>query len=441
MYEILDDYGLLNKQKVKDQISNLEQDSINNLFVEIERYYESKLGGILSELQNPEDMNVVHYPHLDVNNFSKRLCLYADRIIINDSIYDLLSGTNKGLVIDYFKQEFYREIQGLLELKDLVDNKILFFVPFKKILRPVSKKIEEIAKQDLANPDFKEICERNLTVGLDKNETEDFSYSFIFTQLGLNLPSKFTVGLHFNTKKAGSGSIALGMSPGKPFSLTSSGKTIDLKPLRVPKSVFENDEQIQEQVEHLLMWQAEENISSLFLNSMFKAHPITNFDVMWKLMNWKFGNTDNEQNTIPALLEIDLKFLEDINVKDILKIREKEGSTFQDFRNTFNEFCKDISAIPGTSNFKKEVLDLKKEKIEPQLRKLDREFSRIKKYRSIRGVAIGIGSLSAAALGPIGVPLIAGGIATLLREYSEYDKERSKMKESPLFFLWKIKTS
>ena len=439
MYEILDDYHLLDEEKAGERIANLEKDSIMDLFSEIERYYERNLKRIVSEFQDPEDMNVVHYPNLDFSNFSKRICLYVDKIIVNDSIYDLLSATEKGFKIDFVKRELDRELKSFIELKELVDNEILFFAPFKKILFPASKVIKEAAEQDCANPDYRKICGRNMIVGLDKNETEDLSYSFTFTQLGLNVPCKFTAGLQFKQKKAGAGSLGLEMTAGKPFMLNYSGKTIELKPSRVPRSVFEKDKQTKKEVDHILLWQAEEIISSIYLNDLFKAHPITDFDVMWKLMNWKFGNIEAKDKTIPTLLEIDLKFLKDLKIKDILKIRKKEDSIFKDFRNTFNTYCKEIMSIPGTENFEKEVRQLKREKIDPQLRKLDREFKRIKNFRFIRSAVIGICSLSGAAFGQIGITLATGG-AALLREYGEYYKETRKMKENPLFFLWKLKT-
>jgi len=71
---------------------------------------------------------------------------------------------------------------------------------------------------------------------------------------------------------------------------------------------------------------------------------------------------------------------------------------------------------------------------------LDREFKRIRKYRFIRGAAIGIGSLSGAAiLGPAAIPILGGGLAAFLREYAKYDKELDRIEENPLYFLWKIK--
>ena len=441
MYDILEDYGLLDEQKIEEKIAVLNKDSSKNMLSELERYYDRNLKRIIAEFQNPEAMNIVHYPNLDFDSFSKRISFYADKIIVTDPIYSLLKTVEKGFRIDALKPDLNRELKRVLELKDMADEKILFFAPFRKILHPAIEKINAEAKQDIANPDFRRICEENMIIGLDRNETEEISYSFIFTQLGLTLPRTFTAGLNFKTKKGGSGSVGFGMSSGKPFTLKIKDKPpIELKPSRVPMSITESEEAVRIQVEQMMLEQAEEIISSIHLNSLFKAYPITNFDVMWKLMNWKFGKIPTESKTASTLLEIDLKFLEELKIEDILKIRKKEKSTFEDFRDTFNGFCQEITSLPQTENFKEEVLQLKKEKIDPQLRKLDREFKKIKKYRFIRGTSIAVGSLSCAFLGPIGMPLVTGGIATLLREYSEYYKDYAKMKENPLFFLWKLKT-
>jgi len=105
--------------------------------------------------------------------------------------------------------------------------------------------------------------------------------------------------------------------------LMTADRTMELKPLKVSKSAMETDEQIMNQVEHLLFWQAKEIFSSLYLSKLFNASLITNFDVMWKLLNWKFGNINKELKMISTLLEIDLRFLDDIEINDILKVRNR----------------------------------------------------------------------------------------------------------------------
>jgi hypothetical protein len=108
---------------------------------------------------------------------------------------------------------------------------------------------------------------------------------------------------------------------------------------------------------------------------------------------------------------------------------------------SFRDFCKDIKSIPTTPHFKKTVSELKTEKIDPQLRRLDREFDNIKKYRTKRGIAIGLGTLAGAAFQPLMIPAVMGGIAALMKEYADYDKEKTQLKENPLYFLWKIKSN
>lgn len=445
MYKILDDYLLSNPNKIEEKVSSLNGNTLRSLYEDTQKYYERNLTSIISEFQSKEGINVypsglVQYPEARFIDLSKRLCLYADKIVLHDPVYGILQSMHIGLKEDFVKNELKRILKYYLELRELVDNKILYYVPYEKIVLPADHEISEVARADCSEPSFRKICFENIEVGLDRKKTDELSYSFIFTRLGQSIPSVFTVGLHFHVPKGVAGSIVLTMSPGRPFELTTAERTIELKPLRVSKNIMVTDEQIKNQIEHLLYWQAKEINSSLYFSKLFNACSITNFDVMWKLLNWKFGNLDKELKTISTLLEIDLKFLDNIEAKNILKVRSKEESVFEDFRQSFKDVCREITSTPYTNNFRKETVNLKKEKIDPELRKLDRAFKRIKKYRFIRGAVIGIGTLSGVALGPIGIPVLGGGLAAILREYAEYDKELSKLKENSLYFLWKLKS-
>lgn len=444
MYEILDDYHLSDPNKIEEKVASLDEPTLKELFKEIQGYYDRNLRSIISSFQSQESMNIypsglLQYPETRFVRFSKRLCLYADKIVVHDPIYGILRSMDLGFKVEYVKSRLKQILEHCLELRGLVEEEILYYVPYEKIVIPANKEICEAARADWSNPGFKKICHQNLEVGLDRVKTDELSYSVIFARLGLKSPSRVSVGFHFSGSK---GPVGFKMGPGRPFEIKTAGKSIEVKPLRVSESVIETDEQIKNHIEQFLLGTAMENVSSLYLSKLFNACSITNFDVMWKLLNWKFGNIGEEPRTISTLHNIDLKFLDNISINNILKVRRKEKSAFEDFRQYFREFCQEIKSMPETENFKKEILKLRKEKIDPQLRKLDREFGRIKRHRFVRGAAIGIGTLSGAAvLGPAVMPVLTGGLIALLREYSEYDKERDKLKENSLYFLWKLKSS
>ena len=127
MYDILEDYGLLDEQKIEEKIAVLNKDSSKNMLSELERYYDRNLKRIIAEFQNPEAMNIVHYPNLDFDSFSKRISFYADKIIVTDPIYSLLKTVEKGFRIDALKPDLNRELKRVLELKDMADEKISIF--------------------------------------------------------------------------------------------------------------------------------------------------------------------------------------------------------------------------------------------------------------------------------------------------------------------------
>jgi|GEM_PF-5177305 len=439
MYEILDDYHLLTLKKIEKNVSALDKSSLKGLFEEADRYYDRNLGAIISEFQSRESTNIIQYPNLVSEEFSKELCLYADKIAVNDPLYGILNLVDKGLDIEYIKSELKNNLRSYLATRKLVENNILFYVPVEKILVPAREKISEAIKLDCENLGFREICFENIEAELDEGNIDGIPYSFVFLRLGLKPPSKFSCALHFTTISGQKGEIGLEMKPGKPFRVRTPKTTRILRPRRLPKEAMEANEHVKTGVEHILFWQANEIISSIYLNGLLNATPIATSDVSWRLLNWKSGNIDTELKIAPALLEIDLKFLHNIDVDSILTIREEE-STFEDFRLAFREFCQDVNSMPTTEDFRKEVQRLRKSKIDPQLRKLDRQFTSIRRHRLKRGVAIGIGTLVGAFIGPFGIPATLAGLVALLREDAEFDKDLDKLKENPLYFLWRLKS-
>lgn len=440
LYEILGDYRLTDKHQIGKRVSEFDKKSLGDLYSELQRYYERTLKANISKLQSDEGLNIVQFPNLNFGKFSKRLCLYADKIIVNDPIYDLLRSLEVGVTVNHVKTQLKVKLQQFLDSKELVDTGILHYIPFANILTPVNDEISETVKIDCSDENFRKVCLDNMIIGLDEGETEDLIYSFVYLRLGLQSPSKFSAGLKFRTKRAGSGSVGFVMNPGGTFLLKTNKGEIELKLSKVPKTQISTNALVKTEVDHQISWQAHEIAQSLYLNSLLNAVPIIDFDVMWDLLHLKFGNVDENLKAVPAMLELDLNFLDRVSIKDIIRIREKEKSTFEDFRLTLKGFCEEISSIQDAKDLRKKTLIIKKEKIDPQLRKLDREFKRIKKYRLLRGSAIGLGTLAGTLFPPTSIPALVGGLAALTREYADYSKEREGLKENPLYFIWRVKS-
>jgi len=440
MFEILKDYHLTNPHKIKNKISALDSDSLQNMLSELQRHYDRTLKSKISTLRSDEGLNIIEFPNLGYDNFSKRLSLYADKIILRDPIYDLLSSLKIGFKLDYVKSQLTEEIKKILDTKDLIDSGLILYIPFNRVLSNVQKTLTQTATNDSSNSKFRDLCIKNMIIGIDEGQTNDIDYSFVFLQLGLSFPRSFSTEIRFKGLKQGPVSAGLIMRPGETFKLRTPSGIVELLPKKLPIAEIESNIEVKNIVEQKIFGQAKEIASTQYMSNLFNAIPIINFEVMWKLINLKYNRIDRKSKTLSALLDLDLKFLDNVETKDILKIKQKEGSVFEDFRLCLKNYCKDIQSLPATKDFEKEVTEMKAERIDPQLRTLDRTFDRIKRYRGKKGLAIGLGTLAGAAFQPIAIPAVLGGVAALLKEYSDFEKEKDKLKENPLYFLWKVKS-
>ena len=216
------------------------------------------------------------------------------------------------------------------------------------------------------------------------------------------------------------------VGPGQPLILQTAKQTIELKPKRVPLETIESDAEAKKEVNKAIYNLTHELNYDLIFSEFINAAYCTNFDVHWQLLIWKLKGIEKRLKSegivgavLPSILGMDLKFLDEIPLFKILEIRDKEGEVFEEFRLAIKESCRQIESIPYTEEFENEVRDLREKNIEPGLRKLEREFDRIKEHRLHRGLAGGVvstGSIIISVFG--GVPFSFGavvGMAEVLR--------------------------
>jgi len=239
------------------------------------------------------------------------------------------------------------------------------------------------------------------------------------------------------------------MGPGVPFSIETPFGRVMLKPKVKTLGVIDKDKEVRRVVDNLIAFQIREINSDVVFSELFNASYFTNFDVHWQLLTLKLRKNRDRLKSLgkkafvmPSLLEMDLKFIDLISIDNILKIREKELLAFEEFRLAMVKVCKEIESIPATEDFKGEVQKIVEEVINPELRKLDREFNRIRRYRLLRGAAISVGSVTVTVLAG-GTPLtvLGAGLVGVLEEFAGYVSEMAKLKENAMYFLWKVKRS
>lgn len=453
-FKILDDFKLSKIEGLEKAIYQLDKSALDHLYQAIEEYYQENLVSSIKKVQQGEGFNIYlsRVPSSSNLQILRASCLYADKVIMWNPLYGLLSNLQRGVSCEATKQQLLHELPELLAIRDLAEYGILALVPHTVYPGQTIREIDQISKRDSQEEAFRRVCFDNMELRAEHGKTSaGYSYSIHVVELGSSRPRTFTIDWSATIPPLAS--YCFRMPLGGPCTLETPEGSIVLKPRKVPLlDTIETDEEAMRAVSSTIYNSARDLNFDLLSSEFFDAFYFTNFDVHWQLLDLKLRASQKEleregksSTVLPGILQMDLKFLDKIPLTKIIKVREKNKDTFEEFRLKLKEICQSIECIPFTRDFQKEVVNLGKERIEPELRKMDREFDRIRKHRLSR-----LGVEGMVAIGSIVGSVLAGGnpLAILpglraaiqsLREYAEYRKEISGLKENPLYFLWRVK--
>ena len=142
--------------------------------------------------------------------------------------------------------------------------------------------------------------------------------------------------------------------------------------------------------------------------------------------------------------------MEDISIKDILKLRNREKEAFISFRNAFNEALNEFSGSAESFD-ENDAKELHEDIINPKLVILDKKIKAAKKdlikkpFRSITGIVgvISFGILTGIIPSDIAtiaktIGLIKFGSDTIQQTMALGDSE-DKIKSDHFYFLWKVR--
>ncbi|MEK6279174.1 MAG: hypothetical protein AABN95_02365 [Acidobacteriota bacterium] len=141
-----------------------------------------------------------------------------------------------------------------------------------------------------------------------------------------------------------------------------------------------------------------------------------------------------QTNTVNALLNFDLPFLDKIDIDTLMTVRRDDGEAFADFRLELDKQLRTLRGIIDPDELKRKTEEVFHELTEVQISRIDRKITSLKK-QVLLDVVIATGSLMG-AIQTGGFSVLMGAMAALhgYRSYSQYQSEK---KENPAFFLWK----
>ncbi|MCI0489653.1 MAG: hypothetical protein L0229_23950 [Blastocatellia bacterium] len=172
------------------------------------------------------------------------------------------------------------------------------------------------------------------------------------------------------------------------------------------------------------------------LASKFRASYLSESEFVFRLLEQFLPHKEGVQtNTANILLNLELPFLEHVDLETLMKIRTDEGEAFQSFRLELDKQLRDLRLIKDSEQVRIKAENILHELGQVQVHQIDRKLKQLKKQGLASAIIIFGGLLGAIQTGGWSLVTTAVALATGYRSFSEYE---SQVKQNPVFFLWKV---
>jgi hypothetical protein len=176
----------------------------------------------------------------------------------------------------------------------------------------------------------------------------------------------------------------------------------------------------------------DENIIATKLQSTYLCKDSFSAELISKFM---YSQDNIQTTTANNLLNLELSFLENINLERLMQIRENESDIFTSFRLELERNFRELRELTDPK-----LISLKSENIahelgEIQVNLINKKFESLKKH-FVLDATLAVAGLSMSMLTG-GVSLIGTAIAAA-KGYKDYISFRDEVKENPAYLLWKV---
>lgn len=164
---------------------------------------------------------------------------------------------------------------------------------------------------------------------------------------------------------------------------------------------------------------------------------LTNNSFTGKLIDLSLNPKESISSfTANQVLNLELPFLEKIDIDKLMEVRKNEADVFTSFRLELEKGFRELRTIQDAGQLKAKAENIFHELNDVQGQKIKRKMDHLVRQVSINS-ALAVGGL-AASVTTSGVSLLATLIA-LVRGFKDYGDYREKVTENPAYFLWKVK--
>ena len=154
------------------------------------------------------------------------------------------------------------------------------------------------------------------------------------------------------------------------------------------------------------------------------------------LLTTYFGVKDSIQtHTVTELLNMELPFISEINLDELMAIRTHEEDVFTNFRLELERHFRDLRGISNPEELKRAKENIMHELNEVQVNNINQQIKSVARNMKI-DAALMTGGLVASALTG-GLSLIASAVA-IGKGYKDFRDYQDKVKQNPSYLLWKV---
>jgi len=382
VYEITEEFR---KKAVKKE---LELKDVNQLDEEVRSYYPENLKNINSFIEEAQKEDIIKVQHfggyrpINPIGFAVKSLLYADKIIIRDTLLDIL------LWRETVKPEvLLNRLSSLMkcfeEIKPLADSDLLEIAPSVEYWNEKDSEIftDIIHKRSETDSEhIRKILSADIVSAQLNHILETFS-PIVYIPKAQN-------GLHDYAMKLLSSSLAFDIN------------------------------------------------SNLILSQFLKSELATDIWVDWLGLKRILEKRQSNMNQFfQAFWYINLPFLKDVSIERVIRIREEYEEPFKNWREEFRRRCKELKKINDPHEFYNVAKEKEKE-IVKDCQKLHSEIKNIKEDLSLSGLLTTGSIVTSCFIGnPISAIFGLGGLGAILRKYL---RNMGTVKENPMYFLFKV---
>ena len=177
-------------------------------------------------------------------------------------------------------------------------------------------------------------------------------------------------------------------------------------------------------------------LKELALSELFGASYFTSSEFAHSLLGANDPAQSVEHHTADCILNIDLPYLEDIAIHDLMKVRNNDGDAFRLFRAELERQLRELRTETDPDALTRKAENAVHELSVVRVAEIDQKIGSLKR-RALADMTIAVGGLVATVVASgWSIAATVAALASLYRSGSQ----RMQVRDNPAYFLWKARS-